>query len=71
MLVSEIKKDLLIVNDQPDLMLAISQLDGEEGIAEVVWSMAVKQTMLVFSCLKTIKKSSWQQWITLLLQHIY
>ena len=41
MLVSEIKKDLLIINDQPDLMLAISQLDSEEGIAEVVWSMAV------------------------------
>lgn len=41
MLVEGTDKELLIVSKQPDLMLAVSQLDSEEGIAEVVWAMAV------------------------------
>ena len=41
MLVSGDSKEILIVNKQPDLMLEISQLDSDEGIAKIVWSMAV------------------------------
>ena len=41
MLMSGDRKDVLIVREQPDLMLEISQLDNDEGIAEIVWSMAV------------------------------
>lgn len=41
MLASGYKKELLIVNDQPNLMAEVTQLDNDEGIAEIVWSMAI------------------------------
>jgi hypothetical protein len=41
MLASDNKKELLIVNEQPDLMAEITQLDSDEGIPEIVWSMAI------------------------------
>ncbi|KZM38557.1 hypothetical protein OA92_23095 [Marinomonas sp. SBI22] len=41
MLVSGYKKELLIVNDQPNLMAEITKLDSDDGIAEIVWSMAI------------------------------
>jgi len=41
MLESGLINEILIVRDQPDLMLEISQLDSDEGIAEIVWSMAI------------------------------
>lgn len=41
MLGSDCKKELLIVNEQPNLMLEVTQLESNEGIAEIVWSMAI------------------------------
>jgi len=41
MLASDYKKELLIVNEQPDLMAEITKLDSEKGIPSIVWSMAI------------------------------
>lgn len=41
MQVTRYKKELLIVNEQPDLMSEVSQLDSDEGIPEIVWSLAI------------------------------